>query len=190
MPINVYNFETKTHTPTHVGLVVALFEENGYHDSDFFAMVWNPETKSLNRILYDTTRGAMYGGAYVDATPEVLAEVEAMQERNRAEHNARREELYSKCAEKGAVARVNGLKGKNLHLNGTEGIVFWKGHDKFGTKYSIRVGIEINGTKHFISGNNVFVNGSDKSAERIEIECSAFRRVAGVVATHTRGFYK
>lgn len=189
MPIYVHNFETKTNTPTHVGLVVSLFEENGYHDSDFFAMVWNPETRSLKRILYDTTRGAMYGGASVDATPEVLAEVDAMRERNRAEQNARCAEIQSRRAEKGTVARVDGLKGKHSGLNGSEGVVFWTGKDKFGLKNDIRVGIEINGTKHFVSGLNVFVNGSDKPAQDVEREWNVVKKVACAVATHTRGFY-
>jgi len=189
MPIFVHDFETKTNTPTYVGLVVSMFEENGYHDSDFFAMVWDAETKSLKRVLYDTTRGAMYGGACVDATPEVLAEVEAMRERNRADYNARRAEIQSRRAEKGVLASVRGLKGKHSGLNGAWGKVFWTGGDKFGSKYSIRVGIEINGTKHFVSGLNVFVDGSDKSAQDVEQEWNIVQKVACAVATHSRGYY-
>jgi len=188
MPVNVYNHETNTSTPTHVGLVVSLFEENGSWDSDFFAMVWDAESKSLKRVMYDTTRGAMNGSAWVDATPEVFAEVEAMQERNRAQHDADRKAKLAERAEKGVTARIDGIKGKNSVLNGAEGVVFWKGEDRY-SKYDIRVGIEINGTKHFVNGRNVFVKGSTKSAHDAEISWFAFNRVAGAFASHIRGAF-
>jgi hypothetical protein len=188
MPVNVYNHETKTSTPTYVGLVVSLFEENGSWDSDFFAMVWDAESKSLKRVMYDTTRGAMYGSASVDATPEVLAEVEAMRERNRAQHDADRAARLACMAEKGSKVRVDGIKGKHSGLNGSEGVVFWKGPDRY-SKYDIRVGVEINGTKHFLNGRNVFVNGSDKSAHDAETSWSVFQRVSVAFASHIRGAY-
>jgi hypothetical protein len=188
MPVNVYNHETKTSTPTYVGLVVSLFEENGSWDSDFFAMVWNAETKSLNRVMYDTTRGAMNGSASVDATPEIFAEVEKMRERNRARYESEKADCLSRVAEKGSNVLIKGIKGKHAVLNDAKGVVFWKGPDRF-SKYDIRIGVEIDGNKHFLNGHNVFVSGSNKSAHDAEVSWGSFERVAIAFATHVRGAY-
>jgi hypothetical protein len=188
MPVNVYDHDTKTSTPTCIGLVVSLFEENGSSDSDFFAMVWNSETKSLKRVMYDTTRGAMYGSAHVDASPQILAEVEEMRKQNRAAYEIKRAEILSHIAEKGAKVRVDGIKGKHAGLNNAEGVVFWKGKDRY-SKYDIRVGVEVSGNKHFLNGNNVFVLGSNVSAHEAERKLDIDRRVSVAFATHTRGAY-
>jgi hypothetical protein len=59
---------------THEGLVLSLGEDNGYNDSDFWAIVWNPQTKSTERVTYASTRGWTYDlSASVDATDEVRA---------------------------------------------------------------------------------------------------------------------
>jgi len=57
----------------YVGAVIALREANGYHDSDFFALVWDADKGEAFEVEYGSTRGAYTGGASVDATPEVLA---------------------------------------------------------------------------------------------------------------------
>ena len=58
---------------THVGLVVNLYERNGYSDSDFFAVVINPETLETKDICYATTRGWTYNnGASIDAPAELI----------------------------------------------------------------------------------------------------------------------
>lgn len=45
-------------------------EENGYHDSDWYATVWDKETKSVKEVLFMTTRAGMYGSAEIDCTLE------------------------------------------------------------------------------------------------------------------------
>ena len=57
------------------GCVVRLWEHNGCWDSDFYATVWDEETKSIKEYEYDTTRFAGGGSAETDATPEVLIKV-------------------------------------------------------------------------------------------------------------------
>ena len=54
------------------GCVIRLWERNGYNDSDFYASVWDEETKSIKEYEYDTTRFAGGGSAVIDATEEIL----------------------------------------------------------------------------------------------------------------------
>lgn len=65
---------------THVGLVLSLGEDNGYDDSDFWAIVWDPQKGQTERITYASTRGWTYDlGASIDATDEVKAAYAAKQ---------------------------------------------------------------------------------------------------------------
>lgn len=61
---------------SHVGLCISDYERNGYDDSDFFMVVWNPEKQEPETILFASTRGWSYPcmGSSPDATPEVIAE--------------------------------------------------------------------------------------------------------------------
>lgn len=64
---------------THQGLCLYDWEANGYDDSDFYMMVWNPEKARPEPICFATTRGWSYPsyGSKPDATPEVIAAWEA-----------------------------------------------------------------------------------------------------------------
>jgi hypothetical protein len=64
---------------THVGLCIYDFERNGYDDSDFLMVVWNPELKKPEQICFASTRGWSYPAydSKPDATPEVLEEYHA-----------------------------------------------------------------------------------------------------------------
>lgn len=57
------------------GLVLATRERNGYHDSDFYAIVYDPEGRgALKEIEYATTRFPSEGrGAREDASERVVA---------------------------------------------------------------------------------------------------------------------
>jgi hypothetical protein len=62
---------------THHGLVLGVWERNGYDDSDFYAAAWNNAEQRVEAIVYATTRWWTYrNGAEVDATPEVVAKAE------------------------------------------------------------------------------------------------------------------
>ena len=80
--------------PTHIGLCIRDREINGYDDSDFYMLVWDPIAKKAEEICFATTRGWTYPayGSSADATPEVLAEYEAwkkQQARNSKAHHIR-----------------------------------------------------------------------------------------------------
>lgn len=117
---------------SHVGLVLQTVEQNGYHDSDFFAIVWNDEKGEPERIEYASTRGWSYpNSAGVDATPEVLAKHEAWQTKMRDAARASRQRCEAATPTKGKTVQI--VRGKNA---GETGTVFWYGAAReFGPMY-------------------------------------------------------
>ncbi len=114
---------------THVGMVIETRERNGYDDSDFYAIVWNPETRQTETVEYATTRGWSYPNhATVDASPEVIAEVTAYRNELVRKENEREENARVKIPLKGKTVKV--IAGRKLPI-GTIGDVFWIGVNKF-----------------------------------------------------------
>lgn len=74
------------------GLCIKEWENNGYHDSDFFMLYWDEETQSPKTECFATTRGWSYPclNSRVDATPEVLAKYRAWEQKRDTEIRARR----------------------------------------------------------------------------------------------------
>lgn len=162
---------------THVGLVLETRERNGYNDSDFYAVVWNPEKGKTEHIEYGTTRFWTYpNSASVDATPEVRAAYEAWQTQCREAERARSEAERAKMPDVGKRVRIIG--GRKVP-KGTECEVFWFGKDSFqearsrryanpyasllGFHYhpeEYRVGVRLlNGNKVFVSAKHVEIIG-------------------------------
>jgi hypothetical protein len=83
---------------THKGLCIQDKEMNGYNDSDFYMLVWNPEKQAPEEILYASTRGWTYPamGSYVDATPEVMAAYNAYLANRAAKDKAARRKAQAK----------------------------------------------------------------------------------------------
>jgi hypothetical protein len=110
---------------SHVGLVLSKGENNGYHDSDFWALVWNDEQGKPERIEYASTRGWSYPNtATVDATPEVLAKYKAYLAEQQRQGQVERERCAAATPTKGKRVRV--VKGRKVPV-GTIGTVFWYG---------------------------------------------------------------
>lgn len=117
---------------SHKGLVLSLREMNGYDDSDFYALVWNSEKQITEEIMYASTRGWTYpNSAGVDATPEVLAEWNAVRERGRVAAAAKRAAIEAGTPRPGRLVRVVKAvtKGKSVCKVGEMGVVFWYGRD-------------------------------------------------------------
>lgn len=123
---------------THVGMVLADIEHNGYDDSDFCAVVWTGE--GTREVCYGTTR---YGyprgnGAIVDATPEVRAEYDAWRE------GLRRGRAFAEAEAEAARPRVGSrvvvTRGRKV-AKGTRGVVMWVGTARYGASVRTRVGI-------------------------------------------------
>lgn len=87
---------------THKGLCLKDYENNGYHDSDFYMLVWNKEKAAPESILFASTRGWSYPcyGSKPDATPEIRAEYAAWQQRQETAQrlSQRRAKAVALCA--------------------------------------------------------------------------------------------
>jgi hypothetical protein len=147
---------TATVTPTpkcdyydrdFTGCVLGVTENNGYHDSDFFAIVWDNEQNCVRTIEDGTTR------AYAppkyhrpDASIEVLEKARAWwaSEVGPAKALSVLRDRAS-AIEVGSIVKV--VKGRKV-AKGTVGTVTWKGEDRFASnRYTkaYRVGIKVDG---------------------------------------------
>jgi hypothetical protein len=146
---------------SRVGLVVELRERNYRDDSDFYARVWNPETKSVDIIEYASTRGWSYPNyaTSADATPETMAaylaweqeQARLARERWEAQERARKEaerahlaalqDKFDGVPPKGTVVEVVNNRSKKAR-KGDRGTVTWKGVSKFDPD-KIVVGVEL-----------------------------------------------
>jgi hypothetical protein len=114
---------------SYVGRVLETYEENGYHDSDFYAVVWDDATESILHKQYATTRFYSNGyGAKVDATPEVIAKATAERKSRFLESAIEADEETAKTVAKSKMVEINrGRKNR-----GVIGEVFWVGNpEKF-----------------------------------------------------------
>jgi hypothetical protein len=137
---------------THVGLVLEDRERNGYDDSDFYAIVWNPETCKPESIPYGTTRAWTYpNGCAVDAPPEILAAYKAWQEARAKEARKEYEAREAATPRKGKVVEV--VKGRKVP-KGTRGEVIWLGEGSYGPRVGIK---DLAGAVHWTSVSNVRV---------------------------------
>lgn len=132
---------------SYVGRVLETYEENGYHDSDFYAVVWDDETESILHKQYATTRFYSNGyGAKVDATPEIIAKATAERKSRFLESAIEADEETAKKVAKGKMVEINrGRKNR-----GVIGEVFWVGNpEKFSyyAKEHRSVGIKLNNEK-------------------------------------------
>jgi hypothetical protein len=120
---------------THVGLVLGLSERNGYHDSDFYAYVWNWEKQEPEEIFYATTRFPSTGAnAVVDATAEVVAAYDAYRAK-KAEQKAAAQAVED--AKQIAVGKkVVVARGRKVP-KGTVGKVIWLGQGDWGWRAGV-----------------------------------------------------
>jgi len=124
---------------THEGLVLGTFEANGYHDSDFYAVVWNPATNAPEHVWYGSTSSWTYhNGVTVDATPEVRAAATAWYRAHMLDREMARVNAAARAPRKGKTVRSLTTRGKNA---GVRGVVRWIGDGQYGK----RVGVAVEG---------------------------------------------
>ena len=114
---------------SYVGRVLETYEENGYNDSDFYAIVWDDETNSLIHKQFATTRFYSNGyGAKIDATPEIIEKATAERKARFLKSAIEKDEETAKTVAKGKMVEINrGRKNR-----GIIGEVFWVGNpEKF-----------------------------------------------------------
>jgi hypothetical protein len=138
---------------THKGLCLREYERNGYHDSDFYMVVWNDEKNAPESIEFATTRagcGAAFG-SHPDATPEVKAKYEAYQQEQARRAEEERQSFLAAQPGKGKTLKV--VRGRKVPI-GTIGVCFWLGRREYG----VRVGIKDQaGNVHWTAATNVEV---------------------------------
>ncbi|UTU07998.1 hypothetical protein CcrC1_gp312 [Caulobacter phage C1] len=115
-------FADRVMAQTYKGCVLSLGEVNGYHDSDFYAIVWDEADQATRRIEYASTRGWTYDcGASIDATDEVKAAYAAyeeaqyrrrVEERERATQAKREEVAKALAVDIAAIARLESAYGR------------------------------------------------------------------------------
>ena len=132
---------------TYVGKVLETYEENGYNDSDFYAVVRDAEQNCLLHKQFSTTRFYSNGyGAKIDATPEVIAKATAERKSRFLESAIQADEETAKTIAKGKMVEINrGRKNR-----GVIGEVFWVRHPEKFSYYSKEhrsVGIKLDNEK-------------------------------------------
>lgn len=131
--------EPLTMEVTFMNRVLKTWENNGYDDSDFYALVWSDENNKPLEIMYATTRFWSYPNtAIVDADEETLKKYKAFCEKLEQERKAEEEKKERlNPAVKGKIVRI--VKGRPKGAKkGDTGKVFWVGNpiertSKYGT---------------------------------------------------------
>jgi len=129
---------------TYTERVLEVYEDNGYNDSDFYAVVWDDEQNCILHKQYATTRFYSEGyGAKVDATPEIIEKAKA-----------EKEKYFLKFAIESDIENAKSIKiGKRVEVTrgrknrGVIGEVFWVGRpEKFSyhSKEYHNIGIKLN----------------------------------------------
>lgn len=135
------------------GAVLDDREENGYHDSDFYAVVWDEAEKKCKRLEYNTTRFAGGGSCRVDATEEVKEKARLWMEGWYVAVLTDKAERESKVVERGKRVRV--VRGRKVAI-GTEGEVFLTQEQVFSPRFrngykqgpdSIKIGLALSDRK-------------------------------------------
>lgn len=137
------------------GCVLNVWEHNGYHDSDFYATVWDEEKQAVVDVEYDTTRCGGGGTAQIDATDEVLQKVYRYYKRlGRSRFDGFSNEEQAKQFGRGDQVTV--VRGRKIP-QGTVGTVFWMGdcYNQYTYRTEKRVGIEVDGERKFLPADYV-----------------------------------
>lgn len=105
---------------THTGLCLAEREANGYHDSDFYMLVWDTEAQEPREICFASTRGWTYPamGSHVDATPDIVAAYEAYCARQKAARRA--------ADRKAMAAKRRAMRASTLAAGKAYGFPHWR----------------------------------------------------------------
>jgi hypothetical protein len=176
---------------SYVGCVLMTYERNGYDDSDFYAVVYDEATDSINHVEYASTRGWTYmDGATVDATEDVKAKA---REVIRRQAFARMTAAAADAAKAPEVGKAVVVTAGRKVPQGTTGSVVWKGEDSYANarnsryapagfprKTAYRVGIKTAEGTVFTAGSNVtVVDPQEYMPDWAQVEAEAARYAKG-----------
>lgn len=145
---------------TYKGAVLADREENGYHDSDFYAVVWDEIEQRCKKIEYNTTRFAGGGSCSIDATEEVKQKAQEWLEEYYFRTLLDKSKRQSKMPEEGKRVRV--VRGRKVP-HGTEGFVFLKQAQTYSPRFK-------NGWKQGPDCYKIGISLSDKREKNYSVE--------------------
>lgn len=113
----------------YVGATLYRGEHNGYHDSDFYALVWDEDTQAVIKVsIGSTSYWSYHDGATVDATDDVKVKAARYL---LCEAVARHQELAVQEASVPAVGdRVRSLTTRGK-AKGAVGEIVWSGDDQY-----------------------------------------------------------
>lgn len=144
------------------GCVLRTYERNGYDDSDWYAVCWDPEKEAVVDVLYDTTRAGGGGSAVIDATDDVIRlAYRYYWSLGRSFFDTRSNPDDAKKIRVGDTVKV--VRGRKVK-KGSTGEVFWVGtcRNQYSYRTEERVGIEIDGERIFLPASYVEVVGWEK----------------------------
>lgn len=123
---------TTTNDTRPIRYLLARREENFHDDSDFYAVVWNPETNRVERIETGTTRCAPYRLEYrlVDADDEIREKARQYW-RDHILPERVRKELEADAAADLDRRRVKLVRARG-DRKGAVGDVIWVGESRYG----------------------------------------------------------
>lgn len=184
-------YETEM-TEEYKGATFYDFERNGYHDSDFYAVVWDAEAKCVRSIEYATTRfgGTDSNRVVTDATDEVvaaMAEVEAENYRQDLIDQWRADAAYVRKGSRVRLTRTfNGRKQPKVE-EGTEGTVIWRGASNYYGQGD-RIGLKVEGLEEpvWMAATNVKVIEPQEVNEELINEAAAKERQRLIEARRPR----
>jgi hypothetical protein len=123
--IHPFSFDNE---PLYAGATLAVREENGYDDSDWYAVAWDADKGEVVRVDFHTTRWASTGHATVDATDDVKADAEAwLADWYEAQLTAD-DKAQARRPEPGKFVRSVTTRGKNVAV---VGVVKRRGESKY-----------------------------------------------------------
>ena len=174
-------FEDTVHAVSYEGATLSTRERNGYHDSDFYATVYDADANEVRSIEYATTRGWTYhNSATVDADEATVELAVAAQEAVIRETTAEVMAIESRAIARDArvefIRAFNGKKQAKVE-KGATGRVFWHGDNRYG--YGKRAGVKLDdGEKVFVADDILARTGAAVDAD--ELEARVARKLANL----------
>jgi hypothetical protein len=139
------------------GAVLETFERNGYHDSDFVAVVWDG-ARVTTCAYASTSYWSYHNHARVDATPQVQAAALAWYRARLVPYLIGEAREKARRPRKGSQVRSLTTRGKNVGITGE---VKWIGPDRY--RDGERVGVKVDGEAklRYLAADRVEVTSPD-----------------------------
>ena len=138
-----------------VGAVIARGEHNHYHDSYFYAVVWDDEAGRTREVeTHSTAYGGPWPSVTIDATPEVLAKVDQYRREQWVYSSVLNADRARHTPIVGDRVRSTTTRGKNKGVQGIVGHVAADTYSRDESAQRLRVQLD-DGEQRWLSGSRV-----------------------------------